>query len=125
MGLTEFRTFSVAINIYRNGDLVAQVNCPNGVNGGAMAWTQDGYSNAGEEWYTPELLGDESFGSLALDDHFGFWAADGDRIQYEVDVTYEHLAGLNGYPNFVPGNAQFTANGLFNWRFALEDSHVD
>lgn len=128
VGTSTFPAVSVSIDILRNGETVAQVYCSHysfTMSESAAAWTQSGLSDGEEEYFSPTFLGDDSFGSLTLDDDFGFWAADDDIITYEVNVSYEHDANLSGWPSFIPGDAQFTANGLFNWRFALEDSHID
>ena len=69
--------------------------------------------------------GDASFGSINIGDDFGLWAADDDVIEYEVCITYEYNSGLGNVNNLSDAEAHYTGNDLLNWRFALEDSHID
>ncbi|MDB5344528.1 MAG: hypothetical protein JWP89_2905 [Schlesneria sp.] len=118
-----FQYYSVDIIVYRNSTPVIWIS---GDQNGVGATTFDGVSHGvegGSSFIDEE--GDASFGSLTIGNHFGLWAADGDIIDYEVQITYEYDDYLSNLTNPGPAEAQFNGNGIFNWRFALEDSHID
>ena len=91
---------------------------------GVSYLTMDGVAHA-PDGGTAYSDGDASFGSLNIGDDFGLWAADDDVIEYEVCITYEYNSGLGNVNNLSDAEAHYTGNGLLNWRFALEDSHID
>jgi hypothetical protein len=114
---------SVEIGIFRNGSLVASISTDD--NGHLGTQTQHGISH-GLENDSPPTNGDNSFGNTRTADDFGFWASSGDRITYSISTSYSHSAYLENLVNPPTDfDAGFVADGLVNWRFAMEDSHVD
>lgn len=113
----------VEISILRNGVFVASINTDD--YGRLSTQTQNGISH-GLETDSPATDGNNSFGNVSTADDFGFWAASGDRITYSISTAYTHYAYLeNQVSPPTDFDAGFVADGLLNWRFAMEDSHVD
>lgn len=111
------------ISILRNGAVVASITAEE--YGGLSTQTQNGISH-GLETDSTVRNGDNSFGNTKTADDFGFWAANGDRITYSISTAHTHYAYLENRVNPPTDfDAGFVADGLLNWRFALEDSHVD
>lgn len=114
---TTFGSYSANINVYRNNVLVVSIaGTANGVDYigfDGMSITSSG---------SVDIDGDWTFGEVGLNNLVGFWAEDGDIISYEIDVYYEFDNGLSydDYPN--SGSGQLISDGIFSWRFALEDS---
>ncbi len=113
----------VEISILRNGALVASINTDDYSR--LSTRTEDGISH-GLETDSPANNGNNSFGNVSTADDFGFWASSGDRITYSISTAYSHSAYLENLVNPPTDfDAGFVADGLVNWRFAMEDSHID
>ncbi|MDB5344527.1 MAG: hypothetical protein JWP89_2904 [Schlesneria sp.] len=120
MSYADFPFYGVTITVYRNGGPVIWID---GDHNGVSYLTMDGLT--GPDGGTAYRDGDATFGNCTIGDHFGLWAADGDVIEYELHIDYVYDSGLGNINNFSDAEAGFTGNGLLNWRFALEDSHID
>jgi hypothetical protein len=116
----DFPLYNVCIIVYRNGTPVIWIE---GDQNEVDYLTMDGVM--GSDGGTAGVDGDTTFGGFSIGDNFGLWAADGDVIENELHIGYTYDSGLQNLNNFSDAEAGFIGNGIFNWSFSLQDSHID